>query len=137
MRTTRDSRRRSPSFSPTNEVRPTTWPAAANTGPPVLPLSSEKSASMARDATRLSVPSVLRVGRPASWPRATIGCPFTSGAFVAGAQPSGTGRDDASAAGSAQSTATSLAASVASTRPSTLMVGVICTSTAVAVPTTC
>ena len=56
---------------------------------------------------------------------------------MASAHPSGTGGADASTAGSVHSTATSLAASVTSTRPSTLTAGVICTSTAAAVPTTC
>ena len=42
-----------------NEVRPITRPAVENTGPPVLSGSSEKSASMVREPTRLTAPDLL------------------------------------------------------------------------------
>ena len=135
MRMTRASSGSALSFSAVNEVRPTTAPLA-NTGPPALPRGSLRSPSMAREVTRVTVPKETLVGRPGGMPSATTSCPLVSGVAGVSPQPSGTGLIDPIAAGSIHSTATSFSRSATSTRPLTLTVGPICTSTDGEVPTT-
>ncbi len=134
MRTTRD-RPLSLSSSVISVVIPMRVPSAVKTGPPALPFASRASDMMARGSIRLTTPDVMRFGPRNGAPSAQISCPSTTVGRDGEAQPSGTGRSDATTCGSMRRTATSRAGSDSITRAATLTLGVNCTSTEVSAPT--
>ena len=101
-----------------------------------MPASSLKSATLSCVPTRSTSPSETSIWPRSGAPIATILCPTVKGGLDPLAQPSGTGRTDAMAAGSTHRIAISRPRSAASTRAATLMEGVSCTSAVVALPMT-